>query len=72
MRGENTVIHIKAYKTKRWEYLNRIKRTKTVRKNMEWTPTGMRSKVNELKLKSCAYIAEDRKAWYELVQKTKT
>jgi hypothetical protein len=57
-----------------------------MRKITEWSTIGMISKrrlkkrwndevlndLKKLKVKNWTYLVEDRKAWYELVQKTKT
>jgi hypothetical protein len=69
-----------------WGHLNRMEKTKTVRKIMEWNPIGMRSKehpknswkdevlndLKKLKVKNWTVLIKDRKVWYELMQKTKT
>jgi hypothetical protein len=86
MRGADIVKYIRAQRIKWWGHLNGMEKTKTVRKIMEWNPIGMRSKghpknrwkddvlkdLNKLKVKNWTYVIKDRKAWYELVQKTKT
>jgi hypothetical protein len=63
-----------------------MEKIKTVRKNTEWNPIGMRSKecrksrwrdevlndLKKLKVKNWTCLIKDRKAWHELVQNTIT
>ena len=44
MRGEDIVKYITAQKIKCWGNLNRMEKTKTVRKITEWSAIGVRSK----------------------------
>jgi hypothetical protein len=44
MRGEYIVKYITAQKMKCWGNLNRMEKTKTVRKITEWNAIGVRSK----------------------------
>jgi hypothetical protein len=43
MRGEDVFKYIRTRWIKWWRHLNRMEKTKTVRKIMEWNPIGMRS-----------------------------
>jgi hypothetical protein len=86
MRGENAVKYIGAQRIKWWGNLNKMEKTKTVRKIMAWNPIGMRYKVRpenrwkdgvisglkKLKVKNWTCLVKDRNAWYELVQNTRT
>jgi hypothetical protein len=85
MRGEDIVKYVRAQTIKWWGYLNRMGKTKTPRKITEWNPIGKRSKgrpknrwkddvlndLKKLKVKNWICLVKDRKAWCELVQKTK-
>jgi hypothetical protein len=44
MRGGGIVEYITAQRMKWWAHLNRMEKTKTVKKITEWNPVGMRSK----------------------------
>jgi hypothetical protein len=44
MREEDTVKYVTARRIKWWGCLNRMEKTKTVRKITEWNPIGMRTK----------------------------
>jgi hypothetical protein len=85
MTGEEIVKYITAERIKWWGHLNKTEKTKTVRKSAEWNPIGVRSNgrpknswrdevlndLKKLKLKNWTHLVKDRKASYELEQKTK-
>ena len=85
MRGQDIVKYIRAQWIKWWGHLDRMEKTKTVRKFTEWNPIGMRSKgrakhrwrdevqnnLKKLKVSNWTYLVKDRKACCELLQKTK-
>ena len=44
MRGEDVVKYIRAQRIKWWGHLNRMAKTKTVRKITKWNTVGVRCK----------------------------
>ena len=86
IKGEVIVKYIKTQRIKLWGHLNRMEDIKLVRKITDWNPIGLRTKgqpknrwrdevindLKKLKLRNWIQFVEDRKAWNDLVQKTKT
>jgi hypothetical protein len=85
-KAEDIVKYIREQSIKWWGYLNRMEKTKTVRKITERNPIGMSPKgrpknrwrdevlndLKKLKAKNWTRVVTDRKAWYKLVQEAKT
>jgi hypothetical protein len=83
---KDIVKYIRVQRIKWWGHLNRMEETKIMRKITQWNPIGVRYKgrpknrwrdevlnnLRKLKVKNWTYLVKDRKAWHELVQKTKT